>query len=71
MVLDLKNKFDYLAEKGVFMRTCIVASLFFLTACTFSINQIHTEGSAADVVDEEQDANPVISPTISVPVKPL
>lgn len=37
-----------------------------LTSCTYSINMIHTEGSASDVVDEDQKANPNVSPDIKV-----
>ena len=29
----------------------IIPSLMFLTACTYSITQVHTEGQATDVVD--------------------
>jgi len=31
--------------------------LFFLASCTFAVNQVHTEGSASDVVDEDQTAD--------------
>jgi hypothetical protein len=41
--------------------------LFLLTACTYSINQVHTEGTATDVVDENQTASPDISPNLQVP----
>ncbi len=39
----------------------------FLTACTYSINQVHTEGEATDVVDENQTASADISPTLKTP----
>ncbi len=35
-----------------------------LTSCTYSVNMIHTEGTASDIVDENQEASPDISPTI-------
>ena len=38
-----------------------------LTGCTYSINMIHTKGTASDVVDENQTATPDISPIISIP----
>ncbi len=46
---------------------CILGIAFLATACTYSINQVHTEGSASDVIDETQEASPDISPTVSVP----
>lgn len=42
-----------------------------LSACTYSINMAHTEGSATDLIDEQQDARPDISPTITIPVSPI
>ena len=41
-----------------------------LTACTFSVNQIHVDGTASDVVDENQKADANVSPTLSIPLKP-
>lgn len=35
-----------------------------LTACTYSINQVHTEGVATDVVDENQAATADVSAQI-------
>jgi len=32
--------------------------LFFLTGCTYSITMVHTEGQAADVVDETATNTP-------------
>lgn len=42
-----------------------------LTGCTYSINMVHTEGSASDVVDETQSAHPNIVPTLNIPVKAI
>lgn len=41
-----------------------------LCSCTYSINQIHTDGTASDVLDETQSATPDISPTITIPMVP-
>ena len=60
-----------MAKKGVTMRLYVFAMLFFLSGCTFAVNQIHTEGTASDVVDEDQRANPTVSPTVNIPLKPL
>lgn len=51
----------------------LISVFFLLTGCTYSINQIHTEGSASDVVDETQAASPDVSPTLSIPManKPM
>ncbi len=41
-------------------------SLFLsLTGCTYSITQVHTEGTANDVVDETQSNTPNVSPTVT------
>lgn len=45
----------------------IISSLFMLTACTYSITMIHTEGTATDVVDETQSTSAKVDPTINVP----
>lgn len=45
-----------------------IIPLVLLLSCTYSINMIHTEGSATDVVDETQDASPTVSPDISLPM---
>lgn len=42
-----------------------------LCSCTYSISMAHTEGQASDVVDNQQDAKADVSPSLSVPVKPL
>lgn len=42
-----------------------------LTGCTYSINMVHTEGSASDVVDEDQSPSTSISPTVSIPAAVL
>jgi hypothetical protein len=39
----------------------------FLTACTYSITMVHTEGEAADVVDETTSNTP--STSITIPAK--
>lgn len=52
------------------MKWVTALMLIFLTGCTYSITQVHTEGMASDVVDEEQRADPDVSPNISVPLTP-
>lgn len=43
-------------------------SMLFLTSCTYSINQIHTDGTASDVLEEAQEAKPDITTSISAPL---
>jgi len=38
-----------------------------LVGCTYSINMVHTQGQASDVVDETQSTEPDISPNITIP----
>ena len=45
-----------------------VAAMSLLCGCNLTLTMIHTEGTASDVVDETQEASPVVSPDISVPV---
>lgn len=44
-----------------------------LTACTYSITMVHTEGEATDVVDETATNTPStsVTPTISIPASAL
>lgn len=53
------------------MKYGLISLIALLSSCTYSITMVHTQGSAADVVDEEQTANPVVSPTVTVPVKAI
>lgn len=45
----------------------LVIWLLFLSACTYSINMVHTQGQADDVVDETQENRPEVSPNVSIP----
>ncbi len=49
----------------------VFVCFFFLTGCTYSINMVHTEGSASDLIDEDQKAEPDISPTLTIPANVL
>lgn len=42
-----------------------------LIGCTMSVNMVHTEGEATDVVDETQSNEPDVSPEISLPVSAI
>ena len=42
-----------------------------LCSCTYSITMVHTEGTASDVVDETQTAEPDIKADVSLPMKAI
>ena len=42
--------------------------LCILSGCTYSINMLHTKGSASDLIDENQSASPDVSPVLKVPL---
>jgi hypothetical protein len=52
-----------------FLLSCILL----LSACTYSITMVHTQGEATDVVDETATNTPStsVSPTISIPATAL
>jgi len=50
------------------MKNMILISLFFLSSCTYSITQVHTQGQASDVVDETATNTPDISPNLNIPL---
>ncbi len=41
------------------------------SGCSYSINQIHTEGAASDVVDDTLNQNPNIAPNLTLPVRAI
>jgi len=44
--------------------------LGFLTACTYNISLVHTEGQADNVVDETSTNTPRVAPTLNFPMGP-
>lgn len=46
----------------------LLASLVYLTACTYSITMVHTQGEANDVVDTSQTSKSDVSPDIKIPL---
>lgn len=42
-----------------------------VTSCTMSMTNVSTNGKSSDVIDEEQSASPTVSPTLSLPIKPI
>ena len=48
---------------------CIIL-LFAVTACTYSINMVHTQGQADDVVDETDTITPSTNLSVTVSLVP-
>lgn len=53
------------------MQYFLISLMALLSSCTYSITQVHTQGQASDVVDEQQTPSTTVSPNLSIPVKPL
>lgn len=49
------------------MKEISIALMILLNSCTYSINMVHTQGEASDVVDETQSAQADISPNLDIP----
>lgn len=73
-----KKQVDKQSEKimaiiSMFIILCLLGFilLLFFTGCTYNISMVHTQGQAEDVIDNDQAADPNISPNITIPIKPL
>jgi len=51
--------------------TVVIPLVILLGGCTYNVSVMHTEGQASDMIDETQTANPNITPSLNIPVKPL
>ena len=49
----------------------LLSLVFTLSGCTYSINMVHTQGEATDVVDETQTPSAKVDPNINVPLSGL
>ena len=52
------------------MRWFIGVSVLTLIGCTYSVIMNHTEGTASDMVDENQSASPDIKADLTLPKMP-
>lgn len=50
------------------IKRLLILSLMGLSSCTYSINMVHTQGIADDVVDENQKADADIKPNLNIPL---
>lgn len=57
----MEKEFDMNWIKGMF------ASMM-LCGCTLSVNMVHTEGTADNVIDETQSPTNDVKPELSVPI---
>lgn len=53
------------------MKNLLILSVLIFTSCTYNISLIHTEGSASDVIDNNQDASPDVKADLSIPAGAL
>ena len=51
--------------KWLYGMAIIVISV--INSCTYSITQVHTQGEATDVVDNNQKADADVSPNLTIP----
>lgn len=49
------------------MLEIILFCCLILCGCTYSINMVHTQGEASDVVDETQANEPDVKPNLNLP----
>ena len=56
-------------NKRGLMRYILISMLCLLSSCTFSVNLVHTEGVASDVVDETQTPSTTVTPTVNIPAE--
>lgn len=66
---DLMKVFLACLVSSIFIALC-GAIISLLTSCTYTINLVHTDGQASDVVDETCTPTADIKPVIQVPLTP-
>jgi hypothetical protein len=64
---DLNVKKNVLVISALVCFIVFLISMTFLSSCTYSINMVHTQGEASDVIDEEQTPKTDISPDLTIP----
>ncbi len=52
------------------MKFILISIACLMSSCTYSINMVHTHGSASDVVDDTESNTPNIAPVLTIPLKP-
>lgn len=67
---DVAANFLLASILGAILVVAAFALVTLLQSCTYAITMVHTEGTASDVVDAEQDAKADIKPVLTVPLVP-
>lgn len=52
---------------AVMLTVFVIGALILSNGCTISVITTHTQGEADDLIDQQQSAEPTISPNISIP----
>jgi len=65
------NKFDLMLFSFFLLFAFLMFAMVCLfSGCTISINAVHTQGEASDVVDETQKTDADIAPNLNFPLTP-
>lgn len=46
---------------------CLMAMVAVLSSCNYTISMVHTEGTATDVIDNDQKSDADVSPNLTIP----
>lgn len=49
----------------------LLVFFLFFQSCTISFNNTSTSGRAEDIIDQDQDASPNVSPNVSLPISAM
>lgn len=71
--MKFNQKIFNVVATTIIMMFCVLSVLMMcvLAGCTYSINMAHTEGHASDLIDETQDAQAEVVPTLTIPASVL
>lgn len=47
---------------------CITVGIILLCGCTITLQNTSSNGKASDLIDDQMDTNPTVSPNISIPL---
>jgi hypothetical protein len=66
-VNDFYEKSRILLVETFFFLLLMFLCIFGFSSCTFSINTLHTQGTATDLIDEVQKANAEVDAEANIP----
>lgn len=64
---DLYYKIKPVLTDCIFLILFMMLFYIFFTGCTISVTTLHTQGTASDVVDENQAASPEVDAKAEIP----